>query len=59
MFTLCNSYRGVLHADCEDRTVWSANKSVRPLGPLRGAHEAQDMRTHPPDITAPLQHQYV
>lgn len=29
-----NSHRGVLHADREDRPLYRASQSVRPLGPL-------------------------
>lgn len=54
-----NSHRGVLHADREDRPIYRASQSVRPLGPLRGTHEAQDMRSHTPDTTALMQYKYV
>lgn len=53
------THRGVLHADREDRPLYRASQSVRPLGPLRGTYEAQDMRSHTPDTTALMQYKYV
>lgn len=54
-----NSYRGMLHADSEDRPLQRPPQGVRPLGPLRGSHETEDMCTHPTNITASMQYKYV
>lgn len=54
-----NSHRGVLHADREDRPLYGAPQSVRPMGSLRGTHAAEDMRSHTADPAAPLQYKYV